>query len=143
VVSAPGEVFKYNNRAINIASGVIRKVTGKPMEALLVEHLFMPLNITDYKFRHDRAGNTWAMDGLELKVSDLVKIGSLLADNGQWKGKQIISEKWLSVATQASLGSLDRNGAYGLGLFVLEPEARLTIPSASVTPWPARVSTVT
>src|SRR6185295_5107602 len=122
----------YNNRAINIASGVVRKATGKPMEDLLVEHLFKPLGIIDYKFRHDRKGNTWAMDGLELKVSDLVKIGCLLADNGQWKGKQIISERWLSVATQASLVSLDRNGAYGLGLFVLEPDARLTILSATV-----------
>jgi CubicO group peptidase (beta-lactamase class C family) len=132
VVSPPGEEFKYNNRAINIASGIVRKVTGKPMEDLLVAQLFRPLGITDYKFRHDKAGNTWAMDGLELKVSDLVKIGCLLADNGRWKTKQIISEKWLAVATQASLISLDRNGAYGLGLFVLEPDARLTIPAATV-----------
>jgi CubicO group peptidase (beta-lactamase class C family) len=132
VDSPPGEEFKYNNRAINIASGIVRKVTGKPMDDLLVANLFQPLGITDYKFRHDRAGNTWAMDGLELKVSDLVKIGCLLADNGRWKDKQIISEKWLAVATQASLVSLDRNGAYGLGLFVLEPDARLTIPAATV-----------
>jgi CubicO group peptidase (beta-lactamase class C family) len=133
LVSTPGEEFKYNNRAINIASGIVRKATGKSMEDLLVSALFHPLEITDYKFRHDRAGNTWAMDGLELKVSDLVKIGCVLADGGRWHGKQIISEKWLSIASQASLVSLDRNGAYGLALFVLEPDARLMIPTDTIT----------
>jgi CubicO group peptidase (beta-lactamase class C family) len=132
VVTPPGEEFKYNNRAINIASGIVGKVTGKPMDELLAANLFKPLEITDYRFRHDRAGNTWAMDGLEMTASDLVKIGSVLAEGGKWKGKQIISEKWLAVATEASLVSLDRNGAYGLGIFVLEPDARLAIPSATV-----------
>jgi hypothetical protein len=32
----------------------------------------------------------------------------------------------------ASLVSLDRNGAYGLGIFVLEPDVLLTIPSTTV-----------
>jgi len=132
VVSPPGEEYKYNNRAINIASGIVRQVTGKPMEDLLVAGLFRPLGITDYRFHHDRAGNTWAMDGLELKVSDLVKIGCLLADNGRWKDQQIVSEKWLAVATQASLISLDRKSGYGLGLVVIELNARLSIPAAPV-----------
>ena len=129
LVSAPGEEFKYNNRAINVASGVVGKVTGKSMEELLVTDLFRPLGITDYKFRHDKTGNTWAMDGLEMKASDLVKIGCVLAESGRWKGQQLLSERWMAVATQASLISLDRNGAYGLGVFVLEPDAKLTIPS--------------
>jgi len=132
IVSPPGTEFNYNNRAINIASGIVGKVTGKPMDELLAERIFKPLGITDYKFRHDRAGNTWAMDGLEMKVSDLVKVACVLADGGRWKGQQLISEKWLAVATQASVVSLDRNGAYGLGIFVLEPDARLAIPSATV-----------
>ena len=132
VITPPGEEFKYNNRAINVASGIVSKVTGKSMEDLLVANLFRPLGITEYKFHRDRAGNTWGMDGLDLKVSDLVKIGCLFADDGRWKGRQIVSEKWLAVATQASLVSLDRNGAYGLGLFVLEPDGRLTVPVAAV-----------
>jgi CubicO group peptidase (beta-lactamase class C family) len=131
-VSTPGEEFKYNNRAINIASGIVGKVTRKSMDELLVSSLFKPLGIEDYKFRHDRAGNTWAMDGLELKASDLVKIGCVLADGGKWHGQRIVSEKWLAVMTEASLVSLDRNGAYGLGIFVLEPDVLLTIPSTTV-----------
>ena len=115
IVSAPGEEFKYNNRAINLASAVVRKVTGQPMDALIARNLFEPLGIKDYKFRHDRAGNTWAMDGLELKASDLVKIGCLLADGGKWNGRQIVSERWMKMATQASLVSLDVTAPTGWG----------------------------
>src|ERR1041385_507201 len=132
IISSPGTVFNYNNRAINIASGIVGKVTGKPMEALLADKFFKPLGITDYKFRHDGAGNTWAMDGTEMKVSDLVKVGCVLAEGGRWKGQQLISEKWLAVATEASLVSLDRNGAYGLGIFVLEPDSRLMVASGTI-----------
>ena len=134
VVSTPGEEVKYNNRAVNIESGIIRKATGRSMEEWLAENLFKPLGITDYKFRHDDAGNTWAMDGLELKVSDMVKIACVLADDGRWQGKQIVSERWLAVATQASLISMGTDAnPYGLGLFVHDPpDARLTIPVATV-----------
>ena len=134
VVSTPGEEVKYNNRAVNIESGIIRKATGRSMEEWLAENLFKPLGITDYKFRHDDAGNTWAMDGLELKVSDMVKIACVLADDGKWQGRQIVSERWLAVATQASLISMGTDAnPYGLGLFVHDPpDARLTIPVATV-----------
>jgi len=134
MASTPGEEVKYNNRAVNIESGIIRKVTGRSMEDWLVENLFKPLGITDYKFRHDDAGNTWAMDGLELKVSDLVKIACVLADDGKWQGKQIVSERWLAVATTASLISMGTDAnPYGLGLFVHDPwDARLTIPATTV-----------
>jgi len=132
IVSAPGEEFKYNNRAINIASAVVRKVTGQPMDVLIARNLFEPMEIKDYRFRHDRAGNMWAMDGLELKASDLVKIGCLLADAGKWNGRQIVSKRWMKMATQASLVSLDRDGAYGLGMFVIEMDAPLMIHVATV-----------
>lgn len=134
VVSTPGEEVKYNNRAVNIESGIIRKATGRSMEEWLAENLFKPLGITDYKFRHDDAGNTWAMDGLELKVSDMVKIACVLADDGKWQGRQIVSERWLAVATQASLISMGTDAnPYGLGLIVHDPpDARLTIPVATV-----------
>lgn len=132
IVTTPGEAFQYNNRAINIASGIVGKVTGRPMEQLLAAGLFQPLGITDYKFHHDHGGNTWAMDGLDLRASDLVKVAAMLANGGSWNGRRILSEKWLAVATEASLVSLDRNGAYGLGIFVLEPDSRLSIQAATI-----------
>lgn len=130
VISEPGEVYQYNNRAINLVPGILRKATGRSMEDFLVEHLFRPLDIRDYRFGRDAAGNTWGMDGLELKASDLIKVGSLIANRGRWKDRQIVSTQWLDIATQGNLVRLNRAAPTGLGFFcmdlgggvVIEPE---------------------
>jgi CubicO group peptidase (beta-lactamase class C family) len=120
IVSEPGEVYQYNNRAINLIPGILRKVTGKSMEAFLVEHLFKPLDIRDYRFGRDAAGNTWGMDGLEIKASDLIKVGRVLANRGRWKDQQIISERWLDVAMQGNLVRLHRAAPTGCGFFCMD-----------------------
>ena len=135
VVSPPGEVFNYNNRAVNLLSGIIRQVAHESMEKFIVENLFRPLDIKDYSFEHDKAGNTWAMDRLELKTSDLVKVASVLADHGRWQGKQIISEKWLAVASQISLVALGTDHQYGLCLVADDLDSPLTIPASTVAGW--------
>lgn len=75
VISEPGEVYEYNNRdrAINLVSGVIQRVSGKSMEDFLVEHLFKPLDIRDYRLGRDKAGHTWAMDTLVFKALPAAK----------------------------------------------------------------------
>jgi CubicO group peptidase (beta-lactamase class C family) len=132
VVSPPGEVFFYNNRAVNLLSGIIRKVSGESMEKFLVENLFRPLDIRDYSFEHDRAGNTWAMDQLRMKASDLVKFASVLANGGRWHGRQIISEKWLALASQVALVNLGAEHPYGLCLIASDLDSPVTIPAATV-----------
>jgi CubicO group peptidase (beta-lactamase class C family) len=132
VVSPPGEVFFYNNRAVNLLSGIIRKVSGQSLEKFLVENLFRPLDIRDYSFEHDAAGNTWAMDRLRMKASDLVKFASVLANGGRWKGKQIISEKWLAMASQIALVNLGAEHQYSLCVIADDLDSPVTIPTATV-----------
>ncbi len=132
VVTSPGEIYAYNNRAINIVSGIIRLASGKSMEEFLVEHLFKPLEIRDYRFGRDKTGNTWAMDGLELRGSDLIKIATVIADNGRWRGRQIVSERWLDVATQGNLIRLHRSAPAGLGLFCVDIDGAVVIPATTV-----------
>lgn len=132
VGTPPGEVYEYNNRAINLVSGIVGKVAGKRMEAFLVEHLFEPLEIREYRFGRDKAGNTWAMDGLELRVSDLIKVGDLLAQRGRWNGRQVISEKWLELAMQGNLIRLHRSAPVGLSLFSVDLDGGVSIPVVTV-----------
>jgi CubicO group peptidase (beta-lactamase class C family) len=132
VVSTPGEIFNYNNRAVNLLSGIIGKASHESMEKFIVQNIFRPLDIRDYSFEHDRAGNTWAMDRLQLKASDLVKVSCVLADGGRWQGKQIISEKWLAVASQVALVNLGAEHQYSLCLIADDLDSPLTIPAATV-----------
>lgn len=132
VISPPGEVYEYNNRAINLLSGIVAKVANTTMEAFLIEHLFQPLGIRDYRFGRDKAGNTWAMDGLELKTSDLIRVGSLLANRGRWNDRQIVSERWLDLAMTGNLIRLHRSAPVGLSLFSLDLDGGVLIPASTV-----------
>lgn len=131
VVSAPGMVFQYNNRAINLLSGLVKRRTGQSMEAFVNDHLFAPLGIKDYRWRHDKSGNTWAMDGLELRTADLLKIGMMMANGGQWQGRRVVSERWLAVAAQLPLvNALTGTGGWGYSVQVVYFEDRFLIPRA-------------
>lgn len=112
VVTTPGQVYFYNNRAINIISGIVRKRTGLSLEAYIKAHVFDPLGIIDYQWKQDAAGNSWGMDGLWMNATDLLKVGQLLCNYGQWNGRQILSRRWCAWMFQIPLVNA-MNGKYG------------------------------
>jgi len=97
--SKPGEKFEYNNKALNLLAGVIKKITGKRMDVYIKDRLFKPLNINDYNWTVDRAGNPHVMSGCQLKPSDFIKIGLLLLNKGSYSGRQIISPQYIDALT--------------------------------------------
>ena len=112
VNSEPGLVFFYNNKAINIISGIVKKVSGQTLEQFIKENVFHPLEINNYKWSSDDAGNTLGMDGLWLSANDLMKVGQMLSNFGEWKGKRILSHKWCEFMFQIPLVNA-MNGVYG------------------------------
>lgn len=96
VVNKPGSTFNYNNKAVNILSGILRKATGKPIDQYVQEHLFTAMDITDYKWGTDEEGNHVAMSGLQMHSYDLAKIGQLVIQKGNWNGEQLIDQQWIN-----------------------------------------------
>lgn len=91
----PGTRFAYNNNALNLLAAVVAKASGQPVSKVLKRRLFEPLNITRWHWRTDPAGNEQGMAGFMGKASDWAKIAMVLANDGQHKGKQLISKPWL------------------------------------------------
>ncbi|QLZ68099.1 Protein flp [Legionella sp. PC1000] len=94
----PGEVFFYNNKAINLLAGLFKKISGLPMDHFIEITLFQPLGITDYAWMKDSAGNPHGMAGLQIKAEDLLKIGELILNNGIWNDRRIISKEWIQLS---------------------------------------------
>lgn len=117
VVTTPGQTFFYNNKAINIISGLVKKVTGQTLEQFIKENIFIPLDIKDYEWRHDNAGNTWGMDGLWLNANDLMKVGQMLCNFGEWNGQRLLSKKWCEMMFQIPLVNA-MNGIYGYAMAI-------------------------
>lgn len=89
---APGEVFSYNNKSLNLLAGLIKKITGKRMDKYISERLFEPLGIKDYNWSLDSVGNPHVMAGCQIVPADFAKIGLLLLNKGLFNGQQIIAE---------------------------------------------------
>jgi CubicO group peptidase (beta-lactamase class C family) len=85
--------------AINFAvayllSQVIEQVSGQSVFNFAYRYLFQPLGIATYAADDDDLPRD-PMVGFQLKALDLVKIGYLLAQEGDWEDQRIVSKQWV------------------------------------------------
>jgi hypothetical protein len=71
------------------------------MDQYLRDEIFAPLGITDFTWTLDRAGNPHAMSGLQIRALDLARIGQMMLQGGEWKGKTIVPRSWVTQSTGA------------------------------------------
>jgi CubicO group peptidase (beta-lactamase class C family) len=107
LAAQPGEVFNYNSGTANLLGLILRKVTGKRLDAFARETLFDPLGIEDWDWDYDAGFNPAAASGLRLRPRDLAKIGQLVLERGKWHGRQIVSSSWIEDSTTPRLSGKD------------------------------------
>ena len=119
-----GQIGKFRYTPIigpDILSGILVKATGQSVFDFATDNLFSPLGITvesnvifhskEEQLAFNKAKNIsgWVTDptgvnpggwGLTLSPTDMAKIGQLYLDGGRWKGKQIVSTKWIDESTK-------------------------------------------
>ncbi|WP_321368781.1 serine hydrolase [uncultured Draconibacterium sp.] len=94
----PGTKHNYQSISTAILGIVVENATGKELGKYLEEKIWIPLGMENKA--------TWSLDdkkhrsaksfcGLNATAIDLAKIGRLYLNNGNWNGKQIISEEWV------------------------------------------------
>ncbi|MBW2479196.1 MAG: serine hydrolase [Deltaproteobacteria bacterium] len=83
-----------NFAAAYLLSQVIEQVSGQSIFDFADRYLFQPLGITTYAADDDDLPHD-PMVGFQLKALDLAKIGYLLAREGAWDGRQIVSNEWV------------------------------------------------
>ena len=116
----PGTKFLYDTGGVHLLSAVIKNATGLHANEFAEKYLFHPLGIYAYQWNKDSQGYscTGGTDGgVGLRARDLAKFGWLFFKDGTWKGKQIISLKWIKEATKKHIKRLYRRGYYGFNWF--------------------------
>jgi CubicO group peptidase (beta-lactamase class C family) len=94
LVYEPGERYTYNNADIFLLSVCFHEMFNKNIKDFIVEEIFTPLNIQDFKWdNYDKycPGGT----GLYISHKDLFKIGEFILNKGKYNNKQIISSKYI------------------------------------------------
>lgn len=110
---APGTKFNYSNAAPVLLSGIVQKASHMSIDAFAKKYLFDPLHIVDYRFWNGNGGpQNNGMALLFLKPRDMLKIGQLVSNKGQWNGKKILNEEFVNQATSPIIQNVEPNGVY-------------------------------
>ncbi len=112
-VKKPFTEFEYNSGLPMIVAGIIEKASKMKLDDFAAKYLFEPLKITKYRWLKDRTGFCHAGGGLSMKPADMMKIGMLVMNNGNWENKQLIPEVWIKKCTDSYFPTSIENSTYG------------------------------
>jgi CubicO group peptidase (beta-lactamase class C family) len=93
----PGTTFSYNNKAVNVLAGVVERLSEKKLDDFMRDKLFAPLEITEFHWWKDPAGNPGVLAGLHLFPEDLAKLGQFVLNRGSWEDQQLIDPTWFDL----------------------------------------------
>jgi len=100
----PGTTFDYRTALTNTLGNVLTTAIS-PLHTSLEKFMdilfFKPLDIKNYywHYKNDK-GRPELGGGLFLAPRDMIKLGQLVLDKGEWNGRQIVSENWIAEATK-------------------------------------------
>jgi CubicO group peptidase (beta-lactamase class C family) len=125
--STPGTTFNYSSGNVMLLAPIIKNSTGIQADKFANKYLFSPLGIKNYEWV--KMSEFWSKtedgeipgvkeptslkfdtlfsefpstgSGLKMRPRDMAKFGQLYLNNGQWDGKQILTEDWIKKSTQS------------------------------------------
>lgn len=99
MTAAPGERFNYCSGCTHVLSAIVQHQVGMDGIDYAEKYLLEPIGIRSYKWERDSQGIPIGGWGLWLAPRDMTRLGYLYLHNGNWQGKQVISERWVKLST--------------------------------------------
>lgn len=118
MIADPGTEARYCSGGFFAAGRVIERAIGKPLPEFAEEVLFGPLGMRaterKWNFNLDRSGRN-EFGQVHLRPRDMLKLGLLIQQRGEWSGRRILPASWVeaAVARQTRVDDSD----YGLGIW--------------------------
>ena len=108
----PGTRGSYCSGNVAVVGRAIERASGKSLPVFAQENLFAPLGIreSDFKWNYRlHASNASTVAQLYMRPRDMLKLGVLFHQKGQWNGRQVISREWIdrSTAKWSTVGDQD------------------------------------
>lgn len=99
LISEPGSAFYYNNAASHLLSVILTKATGMPTLDFAKKYLLDPMEITDVSWAKMKDGfyDGSGLLSIRMHTQDMVKIGSLLLNNGFYGNKRLVPSNWIKM----------------------------------------------
>ena len=114
----PGSAFQYNSLNSFLLSAVVREKTGMGLYAYLDRKLFKPLEIENLYWEKSPDGVEKGGWGLYIRPEDLLKIAELVRGNGTYRGKELLSRRWVEAMCRPAMVPEEDNGDFTYGLHI-------------------------
>lgn len=96
----PGDAFDYNSTNADVLGWLITRISGMPLDEFISKNIWSKLAVEhDAMIAIDRAYMPVATGGMNSTLRDAARFGSMILNNGQYKGEQIIPKAWLKQIT--------------------------------------------
>ncbi|MFW9828684.1 MAG: serine hydrolase domain-containing protein [Candidatus Thorarchaeota archaeon] len=115
--------WTYSSGNAEMLSVIIANKTGMTMARFAQKYLFKPLKIRDSEWDWWEGTSEWGTGDLAIKSHGgfglfmthraMARIGLMCLNGGKWRGRQVVSEKWIETSTS---GLIERT-FFGLFLF--------------------------
>jgi CubicO group peptidase (beta-lactamase class C family) len=126
--SAPGARFSYSSAETVVLGLVLAAATQRTLSDYAAEKLWQPLGA--------EADATWIIDATGQEVSfayvnavlrDWARLGLMLASRGNWQGKTVVPEDWLTASAANALWTDPPLGKYGYQIWYSEDTRRFSL----------------
>lgn len=97
IVHTPGTHFCYTDAAFYLLSVIVTELTGKRADDFLRPLLFQKLGFHEMAWGICPRGYTIGATGLFLRTEDMVKLGSVYANDGMYGEERILSPEWVEL----------------------------------------------
>lgn len=91
-----GRAFSYCTAQSALLGLALSKLIDGPLDVFANTHLFKPMGIERVVWQYTPTGEASTAGGTQLSTHDLMKLGQLLLNHGQWNGKRLISQQWVN-----------------------------------------------
>ena len=118
MVAAPGGRMIYSTGTTHILGAVLAVATGKSLLAQARTVLGQPLGIEIPAWTQDPQGYYFGGNEMALTPRAMLRIATLMRDQGRFNGDQIIPADWIDQSTQARTRSPYSGFDYGYGWFL-------------------------
>jgi CubicO group peptidase (beta-lactamase class C family) len=113
LVGEPGEEMIYSTGSSHLLSVILTRATGMSTREFANRNLFGPLGIADGGWDRDPQGYYLGGNNLALSPSALLRIGTLVMNQGIYEGRQVVPKAWLAESMQIYTRSIFNPYDYG------------------------------
>jgi CubicO group peptidase (beta-lactamase class C family) len=101
-IEPPGKHFHYNNYNLILLGMILERITAGHVSKYLQEKIWKPLGMewpATWSMDSQHSGMEKMESGLNARAVDFAKFGRLYMRCGDWNGKQVVPEAWVSEST--------------------------------------------